>query len=160
MESQYHRKIIPTPSQLAQRLPLLVRPVVFTNGCFDIIHVGHVHYLDAAAQLGGTLIVGINTDQSIQALAKAPGRPINRLEDRAAMVAALESVSLVIPFGGPTPIALIELIQPDVLVKGGDYAPGDVVGGEFVQSYGGKVTIIPKKYDQSTTAIVKGLREN
>lgn len=159
MNSHYSRKIIETSSQLAKLLPMLAKPIVFTNGCFDIVHVGHIHYLDAAAQLGGTVIVGINTDQSIQTLEKAPGRPINPLNDRAAMLAALESVSLVIPFDDPTPIALIELIRPDVLVKGGDYATSDVVGREIVLSYGGKVTVIPKKHEQSTTAIVEGIRK-
>jgi rfaE bifunctional protein nucleotidyltransferase chain/domain len=132
---------------------------VFTNGCFDILHRGHVTYLEEARALGRSLVVGINSDASIRRLNKGPERPINGLEDRAALLAALESVSLVLPFDDDTPLALIRAIQPDVLVKGGDWAPDTIVGASDVHATGGRVVSIPFRFERSTTALIKAIRD-
>ena len=139
----------------AQALP---KPLVFTNGCFDILHRGHVTYLEEARALGASLVVGINSDASVQRLNKGPQRPINSLEDRAAILAALESVSLVIAFEEDTPLALIQAIQPDVLVKGGDWAVDAIVGAQSVLKRGGRVVSVPFRFNRSTTALIKAIR--
>ena len=110
------------------------RPLVFTNGCFDILHRGHVSYLETAASLGEGLVVGVNTDESVRRLDKDPDRPFNNLEDRMAVLAALQSVDAVVAFDEDTPLELILAVRPDVLVKGGDWAVPDIVGGSEVQS--------------------------
>lgn len=126
--------------------------LVFTNGCFDIIHIGHVLYLEQAKTLGTKLIIGINDDASVSAL-KGPKRPINSLHGRMAVLAALASVDMVIPFGEATPYDLIKSIIPDVLVKGGDWTPDQIVGSDIVISNGGEVRSLTFVEGYSTTAI-------
>lgn len=128
--------------------------IVFTNGCFDIIHAGHVGYLEQARQLGDRLIVAVNDDASVTRL-KGPGRPINPVERRMAVLAGLESVDWVVAFDDDTPEALLEAFKPDVLVKGGDYGPNEVVGNQLVTGYGGEVKVLSFFDDCSTTAIVQ-----
>lgn len=128
--------------------------VVFTNGCFDVLHRGHVELLKAARGFGDQLVVGLNSDRSVTEL-KGPHRPIQTAEDRAVILEALRSVDLVIIFDEPTPLKLIQLLKPQILVKGGDYASENIVGAREVQSWGGRVEIIPLVPGQSTTALVK-----
>jgi rfaE bifunctional protein nucleotidyltransferase chain/domain len=151
-------KIVRDRGQLTVRLSRLPRPYVFTNGCFDLLHRGHVAYLEEAALLGSTLIVAVNSDESVRRLEKGGDRPINPLEDRMAVVAALACVGLVVPFGEDTPLDLIEAIKPDHLVKGGDWAPDKIVGAQFVRSYGGSVHSIPFRFERSTTELLKRIR--
>jgi D-beta-D-heptose 7-phosphate kinase/D-beta-D-heptose 1-phosphate adenosyltransferase len=132
--------------------------VVFTNGCFDIIHAGHVGYLQDARQHGERLIVAVNDDASVTRL-KGEGRPINSLERRMAVLAGLESVDWVVGFAEDTPIPLLEMLQPDVLIKGGDYQISEVVGAELVQAYGGKVKVLSFLDNCSTSKIVEKIRE-
>ena len=134
------------------------RPLVFTNGCFDILHRGHVTYLDQARQLGAMLVVGINSDASVRRLNKSPERPINPLQDRLEVLAALASVDYVTAFDEDTPLHLIERLQPEVLVKGGDWAIADIVGAEGVLARGGQVLSIPFLHQRSTTALVQRLQ--
>ena len=133
--------------------------IVFTNGCFDIIHAGHVGYLDSARRQGDRLVLAVNGDESIRRL-KGPGRPINPLERRMAVLAALEVVDWVVSFDTDTPEPLLEAIKPDVLVKGGDYSVDQVVGHEFVQGYGGEVKVLDFIDDISTTKIVERIRQD
>lgn len=133
--------------------------VVFTNGCFDIIHAGHVGYLEEARKLGDRLVVAINSDESVRRL-KGAGRPINPAERRAAVLAGLESVDWVISFPEDTPERLLETIQPDILVKGGDYSDEQVVGADIVKKYGGKVKALSLYDNCSTTAIVDKIKES
>lgn len=151
-------KIVHDRSTLRSAIEALKKPVVFTNGCFDILHRGHVTYLAQAAELGGSLVVGVNSDDSVRRLDKSSDRPFNSLEDRMAVLAALESVDLVVPFDEDTPAELIELVRPDHLVKGGDWAEKDIVGAEAVKSRGGQVHSIPFKYDRSTTDLIRRIR--
>jgi rfaE bifunctional protein nucleotidyltransferase chain/domain len=132
--------------------------VVFTNGVFDLLHRGHAEYLEDARGLGDRLVVGLNTDASVRRL-KGPSRPIVGEQDRAALVRALACVDLVVLFDDDTPQRLIEAVKPDVLVKGADYAPADIVGREFVESRGGSVTTVPLREGLSTSEIVKRIRE-
>lgn len=136
----------------------LARPLVFTNGVFDIVHRGHVSYLDAAAQLGATLIVALNTDASVRRLGKGEDRPINTLEDRAAVLAALSSVSVVTSFEEDTPQALITALRPDIIVKGGDYDMETLPETAVVKSWGGRAVAIPIDYPRSTTALLGKIR--
>jgi rfaE bifunctional protein nucleotidyltransferase chain/domain len=131
--------------------------LVFTNGCFDILHRGHVAYLDAARRLGDRLVVALNSDESVRRL-KGSGRPVNGLEDRAFVLAALEAVDLVTIFDDDTPANLIARLLPDVLVKGGDYTPDTVVGRHDVEAAGGHVVIIPFVEGRSTTRILNQIR--
>ena len=133
------------------------KKIVFTNGCFDIIHAGHVDYLEKAKALGDVLVVGLNSDSSVRRL-KGKDRPINKLEHRKKVLQALKPVDLVIVFEEDTPEDLIKQVKPDVLVKGGDYTIENIVGAEFVQSYGGKVITIDFVYDISTTKIAEKIR--
>lgn len=126
--------------------------IVFTNGCFDILHAGHIKYLEAAAQKGDRLIVAVNSDESVKKL-KGPDRPINVLASRLYLVASLQSVDAVCPFSEDTPINVIAMLKPDVLVKGGDYKIEDIVGAKEVTSYGGQVEVIPFVDGYSTTKI-------
>jgi rfaE bifunctional protein nucleotidyltransferase chain/domain len=134
------------------------RKVVFTNGCFDLVHLGHVRYLEAARSLGDALIVGVNTDASAARLAKGPGRPLNPEADRARLLAALACVDRVVLFAEDTPLALITLLQPDILVKGGDYQPHEIAGREVVEARGGKVLALPFVPGYSTTALLERIR--
>lgn len=131
--------------------------LVFTNGCFDLLHPGHVHYLQAARARGDALVVGVNTDTSVRRL-KGPSRPLVPQDDRALVLAALESVDAVVLFGEDTPARLIEALLPDVLVKGGDYAVDEIVGGEAVRAAGGTVEVIPFVGGYSTTSLVERIR--
>jgi D-beta-D-heptose 7-phosphate kinase / D-beta-D-heptose 1-phosphate adenosyltransferase len=131
--------------------------IVFTNGCFDILHAGHVLNLSHCATLGSRLVVGLNSDRSVRAL-KGTGRPVNSAEDRAAVLLALESVDAVIVFDEETPEELIRTVRPDVLVKGADYAEKEVVGRTFVESYGGRVELVEFERDISTTAILEKMK--
>lgn len=137
----------------------LARPLVFTNGVFDLLHRGHVSYLDEAAQLGASLIVGVNSDASVRGLNKGPERPINTEQDRAALLAALQSVSAVIVFGEHTPEALIEALRPELIVKGGDYDMEALPETALVRSWGGDAKAIAFEFQRSTTALVKQLRQ-
>ena len=128
--------------------------VVFTNGCFDLLHPGHVRYLAAARGAGDVLVVGVNSDRSVRAL-KGPGRPVQSEDARAEVLAALAAVDHVVLFDAPTPLALIERLAPDVLVKGADWAAGDIVGGDFVRARGGKVVRVRLVPGQSTTRLVQ-----
>lgn len=128
--------------------------IVFTNGCFDIFHAGHAAYLAQARAMGDVLVVGLNTDASVRRL-KGPGRPINSEYDRAAVLASLASVDYVCLFDDDTPLSLIEAFEPDVLVKGGDYTPSQVVGREIVEARGGRVAIVPRECESSTSAVVE-----
>ena len=136
-----------------RRLKRAGKKIVFTNGCFDILHVGHVRYLQAARQLGDVLILALNTDASVRAL-KGEKRPLNSEEDRAEVLAALTCIDYITLFGEDTPLKLIELIEPDILVKGGDWSEETVVGGESVKKRGGKVVIIPQVEGASTTSTI------
>lgn len=132
--------------------------VVFTNGVFDILHHGHADYLAKARRLGDILIVGVNSDRSAEEL-KGPGRPFNREQDRAFLLSQLVSVDMVVIFDQPTPYELIEKIQPDIVVKGGDYSPEDVVGKDIVEKRGGEVVIMPLVVGKSTTDIIEKIRK-
>ena len=133
--------------------------VVFTNGCFDLMHVGHTRYLQAARNLGDLLVVGVNTDRSLHALNKGSGRPIVPERQRAEVLAALACVDYVVLFDEPDPGRLIGEIQPDVLVKGGDWSPDKIIGRETVEARGGVVTTIPLVPGVSTTALVEKIRK-
>lgn len=153
----FEAKLCP-PGGLAARLAGLPRPLVFTNGCFDILHRGHVTYLAQARALGAGLVVGVNTDASVRRLGKGDDRPVNGLEDRMTVLAALESVSLVTWFDEDTPLELIRAVQPDVLVKGGDWAVDRIVGADLVLARGGRVHSIPFRHERSTSALLAKIR--
>ena len=148
-----------TPADLPARITLLARPLVFTNGCFDILHRGHVTYLAQARALGTSLLVAVNTDASVKRLGKGDDRPLNNLEDRMAVLAALECVSLVTWFDEDTPLARILEVRPDVLVKGGDWPVEKIVGYREVTGWGGQVHSIPFIHQRSTTALVEKIRK-
>lgn len=136
----------------------LMSPLVFTNGCFDILHRGHATYLEQARNIGGSLIVAVNTDASVKRQNKADDRPINSLEDRMAVLASLACVDAVISFDEDTPYNIINLIKPQHLVKGGDWKVDDIVGGDIVVANGGHVHSIDFKFERSTTALLKKIR--
>ena len=148
------------PDELAQRVAQLPRPLVFTNGCFDILHRGHVTYLAQARALGASLLIGVNSDASVKRLGKGIDRPINRQEDRMAVLAALECVSLVTWFEEDTPLELILQAKPDILVKGGDWTVDKIVGANEVLAWGGKVHSIPFRFERSTSATLEKIRNN
>ena len=133
-------------------------PVVFTNGVFDLLHPGHVDYLEQARSLGSALIVAVNTDSSARKLGKGDGRPVQPAPARARVVAGLQAVDKVVLFDEDTPLALIQAVRPDVLVKGGDYSRATIVGADLVESYGGSVQVIDLVPGHSTTEIVERLR--
>ena len=153
----FEAKICP-PGQLAARAAMLQRPLVFTNGCFDILHRGHVTYLAQARALGATMVVALNTDASVRRLGKGDDRPVNPLEDRAAVMAALECVDLVTWFDEDTPLACILDARPEILVKGGDWPVDRIVGAAEVQAWGGSVHSIPFEHERSTTALLGRIR--
>ena len=145
------------------RLAALPQPVVFTNGVFDVLHAGHVTYLAQARALGGSLVVALNTDASAKRLGKGQNdveRPLNNEADRATLIAALESVSLVTWFEEDTPLEIINELRPDVLVKGGDYDMAKLKEAQLVESYGGKALALPFVAGYSTTALVAKIRQN
>jgi rfaE bifunctional protein nucleotidyltransferase chain/domain len=154
----FEQKICP-PDALSARIATLPRPLVFTNGCFDILHRGHVTYLAQARALGASLIVGVNTDASVKRQGKGDDRPINNEQDRMAVLAALESVSLVTWFDSDTPLELILRCRPDILVKGGDWATERIVGAREVLGWGGQVHSIPFLHQRSTTATLAKIRQ-
>ena len=137
------------------RLP---RPLVFTNGVFDILHRGHVTYLDQAARLGASLIVGVNTDDSVRRLGKGDDRPLNGQDDRAALLAALACVDAVVLFTEDTPLELIRALRPDVIVKGGDYEMDALPETAVVRGWGGRAVAIPFEHQRSTTALLRKIR--
>ncbi len=145
------RKDLPS---VIENLKKTNKKIVFTNGCFDILHWGHIYYLQEAAKLGDVLIVGINTDASIRRL-KGENRPINKFSDRIKVVAALEVVDFVVGFKEDTPYKLILQIKPDILVKGGDWKIHNIVGAKEVMDWGGKVVTIPIRRGRSTTTIIE-----
>ena len=149
---------ITAPADLAARIALLPRPLVFTNGCFDILHRGHVTYLAQARSLGASLIVAANSDASVKRLGKGDDRPVNPLADRMALLASLECVSLVTWFDEDTPLARILDCRPDVLVKGGDWPVEKIVGYREVATWGGTVHSIPFIHERSTTALMEKIR--
>lgn len=153
----FERKLC-DPADLPVRVAQLPHPRVFTNGCFDILHRGHVTYLAEARALGASLIVGVNSDDSVRRQGKGGDRPINTLENRMALLAALESVSLVTWFDADTPLDLILAIRPDVLAKGGDWTPDRIVGAAEVTGWGGSVHSIPFRHHTSTTALLQRIR--
>jgi D-glycero-beta-D-manno-heptose 1-phosphate adenylyltransferase len=153
----FERKISP-PESLAEKIADLARPLVFTNGCFDILHRGHVTYLAQARALGASLLVGVNTDASVKRLGKGDDRPINNQDDRMAVLAALESVSLVTWFDQDTPLQLILATKPDILVKGGDWTVENIVGAREVLGWGGQVYSIPFLFERSTTTLLGKIR--
>lgn len=144
---------------LAARLAALPRPLVFTNGVFDVLHRGHVSYLHAARQLGGSLLVAVNTDASARGLGKGPERPLNRDIDRALVLAGLASVSAVSFFAEPTPVALLARVRPDLYVKGGDYDMETLEETRLVRSWGGDALAIPFVSGYSTTSLVSRIRK-
>jgi D-glycero-beta-D-manno-heptose 1-phosphate adenylyltransferase len=146
------------PADLAARVAALPHPVVFTNGCFDILHRGHVTYLAQARALGASLVVALNSDDSVRRLGKGDDRPINRLEDRMAVMAALGCVDLVTWFDEDTPLARILEATPEVLVKGGDWPVERIVGAPETLARGGSVHSIPFEHERSTTALLEKIR--
>jgi len=150
----------------AELVPLLERArrekqrIVFTNGCFDLMHIGHTRYLQAAKALGDILVVGVNSDASVKSLKKAPDRPIVAEAQRAEVVAALECVDYVVMFPEPDPLNLITAFQPDVLVKGGDWPIDQIIGREVVERRGGTVKTIPLVPGMSTTALIQRIRSH
>lgn len=159
MPARFESKILARQACIdAARVGGLPRPLVFTNGVFDILHRGHVTYLDAAAQLGATLVVALNTDASVRRLGKGADRPVNGLEDRAALLAALGCVDVVTSFDEDTPLALIEALRPDIIVKGGDYDMETLPETAAVRSWGGRAQAIPFEFQRSTTTLLGKIR--
>ena len=156
MRITYENKLI-EPSNISQ-ISEDLRPLVFTNGVFDIIHRGHISYLRESQSLGKSLLVALNSDDSTRKLNKGKDRPINNLEDRMSVVSALEAVDFVTWFDEDNPILLIKSCKPNVLVKGGDWAVDNIVGSDIVKREGGQVVSIPFAYDRSTTKILKKIR--
>lgn len=149
---------IASREEAVARMATLPKPVVFTNGVFDVLHRGHATYLAQARALGGSLVVALNTDASARRLGKGPDRPLNNQQDRAVLMAALASSSLVTWFDEDTPIELIRALRPDILVKGGDYDMRKLAETAVVESYGGRALAIPFVDGYSTTALVKKIR--
>ena len=156
-EPRYPAKIADAAHALA-RIRALTRPLVFTNGVFDILHRGHVTYLEQARGLGASLVVAVNSDASVKRLGKGRDRPLNPLEDRMAVLAALACVDLVVPFDDDTPRDLIVACAPDVLVKGGDYSVATTVGAAEVIGRGGRFVAVPFRHPHSTTTLVDRIR--
>jgi len=147
-----------TPADLLARIAALPRPLVFTNGVFDLLHRGHVECLVQARALGASLVVGLNSDASARALGKGPGRPLVPCDDRAAVLAALESVSLVAVFEQAAPLGLLESIRPDVYVKGGDYDMAGLPEAALVRTWGGRAVALPFLPGRSSTALLRRIQ--
>ena len=154
---QFENKIC-TRADLAARIVALPKPVVLTNGVFDILHRGHVTYLAQARELGGSLVVAANTDASVRRLGKGDDRPHNTLADRMAVLAALESVSLVVDFDEDTALEVVQEGRPDIYAKGGDYVMDQIPEGKAVLAYGGRAVAIDFEHDRSTTRLVARIR--
>jgi rfaE bifunctional protein nucleotidyltransferase chain/domain len=148
-----------TRAELPQRVAQLPKPVVLTNGVFDILHRGHVTYLAQARELGASLVVAVNTDASVKRLGKGDDRPINQCEDRMAILAALEAVSLVVPFDEDTALEVVQEARPDIYVKGGDYDMSAIPEGRAVAAYGGRAVAIEFEHDRSTTRLLSKVRK-
>ena len=144
--------------QIKQVIATLKQPVVFTNGCFDILHRGHATYLEQARNLGASLVVGVNSDASVKRQGKGDDRPMNTLEDRMSVLASLACVDAVVCFDDDTPYSLIKTIIPQHLVKGGDWAIEDIVGGDVVIANGGQVHSVDFEFDRSTTSLIEKIR--
>lgn len=153
----FESKVCPL-DHLATRITKLPRPLVFTNGVFDILHRGHASYLAQAKALGASLVVGVNSDFSVKMLGKGDDRPINTEADRQALLAALESVDMTVLFVEQTPVELIEKIRPDIYVKGGDYEIDTLAETHLVKSWGGTAVAIPFLYERSTTSLLGKIR--
>ena len=153
----FESKVCPL-DQIATRVAKLPRPLVFTNGVFDILHRGHASYLAQAKALGASLVVGVNSDASVKMLGKGDDRPINTEADRQALLAALESVDMAVLFIEQTPVELIEKIRPDIYVKGGDYEIDALAETHLVKSWGGTAVAIPFLYERSTTSLLGKIR--
>jgi len=151
-------KKVCSEADLASKLSLLPKPIVFTNGVFDILHRGHVSYLAQARSLGASMVVGVNADSSVKMLGKGDDRPLNQQDDRMALLAALESVDLVVLFSEKTPVELIAKVKPDIYVKGGDYQIDQLAETALVKTWGGKAYAIPFIHDRSTTALLNKIR--
>lgn len=145
-------------AQLQQRLSNLPKPIVMTNGVFDILHRGHVTYLAQARALGASLVVAVNTDASVKRLGKGDDRPLNTCDDRMAVLAALESVSLVVEFDEDTALQAVEVVRPDIYVKGGDYDMTAIPEGKAVLAYGGQAVAIDFEHDRSTSKLLAKVR--
>lgn len=156
--ADFEKKIC-TRALLIQRIAQLPKPVVLTNGVFDILHRGHVTYLAQARALGASLVVVVNTDASVKRLGKGEDRPINACEDRMALLAALESVSLVVPFDEDTALETVVLVKPEIYVKGGDYDMASIPEGHAVMQYGGRAVAIDFEHDRSTTELLNKVRK-
>lgn len=157
--ARFETKILNREScEQAARDGRLPRPLVFTNGVFDILHRGHVTYLDRAAGLGACLVVAVNTDDSVRRLGKGDDRPLNPVEDRMALLAALASVDVVTCFTEDTPVALIAALRPDIIVKGGDYDMAVLPETALVRTWGGRAVAIPFEHQRSTTALLQRVR--
>jgi rfaE bifunctional protein nucleotidyltransferase chain/domain len=154
---EFESKVCP-PHELASRLKTAARPLVFTNGVFDILHRGHVTYLARARALGASLVVALNSDASARRLGKGADRPVNPLPDRLAVVAALACVTMATWFDEDTPLATIGIVRPDVLVKGGDWKPEAIVGASEVLARGGTVHSLPFEHSVSTTELLTRIR--
>jgi rfaE bifunctional protein nucleotidyltransferase chain/domain len=152
-------KIAAAQQDAATRIAALPRPLVFTNGVFDLLHRGHVAYLEDARNLGASLVVAVNSDASVRRLGKGDDRPLNPLADRMAVLAALQCVDLVVAFDDDTPRALIVASMPDVLVKGGDYTAATTAGAAEVIAGGGRFVAIPFEHSRSTTSLVERIRQ-
>jgi rfaE bifunctional protein nucleotidyltransferase chain/domain len=145
-------------ADLIARVAQLARPIVLTNGVFDILHRGHVTYLAQARALGASLVVALNSDASVRSLNKAPDRPINTTEDRAAVLAALESVSLVTVFDEQVPLPVLEIVRPEIYVKGGDYDMAQIPEARIAATWGARTVAIAFEHDRSTTALLARVR--
>ena len=151
-----------TPDALSQTLRLQQqkgKKVVFTNGCFDLLHIGHVRYLQSARDLGDLLVVAVNSDESVRSLNKGPGRPLTPVDQRIEVLGALTCVDYVVRFDESTPLQIIEILQPDVLVKGGDWAIDQIVGKDIVEKRGGTVRSIPLIPDLSTSLLIERIQK-
>jgi len=153
-----HSAKIATAADALARIAQLPRPLVFTNGVFDVLHRGHVDYLERARAEGAALVVAVNSDASVRRLGKGDDRPLNSLDDRMAVLAALAAVDLVVPFDADTPRDLIVACRPDVLVKGGDYTAATTAGAAETIAAGGRFAAIPFEFDRSTTALLRRIR--
>lgn len=153
----FEHKIV-ARADLAARVAALARPIVLTNGVFDILHRGHVTYLDRARALGATLVVAVNSDHSVRQLGKGDDRPINAQDDRAAVLAALESVSLVTLFDETVPLPVLEIVRPEVYAKGGDYDMDRIPEAQLARTWGAHIVAIAFEHERSTTALIKRVR--